>query len=64
MDGIINIMSSRGINVLFSIVTSPTWARPNKGGTGGPPEDFNLYAILLARWLVTIVGVYRRLKSE
>lgn len=44
MDGIINIMSSRGINVLFSIVTSPTWARPNKGGTGGPPEDFNLYA--------------------
>ncbi|MFN8441160.1 MAG: SH3 domain-containing protein [Caldilineaceae bacterium] len=44
MDGIINVMSSRGINVLFSVVTSPTWARPNKGGTGGPPEDFNLYA--------------------
>ncbi len=44
MDSIINTMSSRGINVLFSIVTSPTWARPNLGGTGGPPEDFNLYA--------------------
>lgn len=44
MDDIINTMNAAGINVLFSVVTSPPWTRPNKGGTGGPPEDFNLYA--------------------
>jgi hypothetical protein len=37
-------MHGNGINVLFSIFTAPQWTRPDKPGTGGPPNDFNLYA--------------------
>ncbi len=37
-------MNGNGINVAFSIVTSPDWTRPTKGGTNGPPEDFQTYA--------------------
>ncbi|MEZ4682048.1 MAG: SH3 domain-containing protein [Caldilineaceae bacterium] len=44
MDQIIDVMSANGINVLFSVVTAPQWTRPDKPGTGGPPNDFNLYA--------------------
>ena len=44
MDGIVNTMNGAGINVAFSIVTSPAWSRPTKGGTNGPPEDFQVYA--------------------
>jgi hypothetical protein len=44
MDGIVNTMNGNGINVMFSVVTSPPWARPTLGGTGGPPEDFQLFA--------------------
>lgn len=47
MDAIVNAMSSNGINTMFSVVTSPSWARPNLGGTGGPPEDFQLFANFL-----------------
>ena len=44
MDDIVNTMSGNGINLMFSVVTSPPWTRPTKGGTGGPPEDFQLFA--------------------
>jgi hypothetical protein len=44
MDDIVNTMNGNGINVMFSVVTSPPWARPTLGGTGGPPEDFQLFA--------------------
>lgn len=44
MDQIIDALHGRGINVLFSVVTAPQWTRPDKPGTGGPPNDFNLYA--------------------
>ncbi len=44
MDGIVDVMSGNGINLMFSVVTSPPWSRPTLGGTGGPPEDFQLYA--------------------
>lgn len=44
MDDIVNTMNGNGINVMFSVVTSPPWARPTLGGTGGPPEDFQVYA--------------------
>ncbi|HMN31202.1 MAG TPA: SH3 domain-containing protein, partial [Caldilineaceae bacterium] len=43
-DQIIEVMSGNGINVLLSIFTAPQWSRPDKPGTGGPPDDFNLYA--------------------
>ncbi len=44
MDQIIDVMHGNGINVLFSVVTAPQWTRPDKPGTGGPPNDFNLFA--------------------
>jgi uncharacterized protein YgiM (DUF1202 family) len=43
-DQIIEVMTGNGIQVLFSIFTAPQWSRPNHPGTGGPPDDFNLYA--------------------
>jgi uncharacterized protein YgiM (DUF1202 family) len=44
MDQIIDVMTGNGIQVLFSVVTAPQWTRPDKPGTGGPPNDFNLFA--------------------
>lgn len=44
MDQIIDAMVGNGLQVLFSVVTAPQWSRPDKPGTGGPPNDFNLYA--------------------
>jgi uncharacterized protein YgiM (DUF1202 family) len=43
-DQIVDVMANNGINLLFSILTAPQWTRPDKPGTGGPPNDFNLYA--------------------
>jgi hypothetical protein len=47
MDGIAGTFANNGISVMFSVVTSPGWTRPNLGGTGGPPEDFQLFANFL-----------------
>jgi len=44
MDQIIDVMNGNGLQVLFSVVTAPQWTRPDKPGTGGPPNDFNLFA--------------------
>lgn len=44
MDQIIDVMTGNGLQVLFSVVTAPQWTRPDKPGTGGPPNDFNLFA--------------------
>lgn len=44
MDQIIDAMTGNGLQVLFSVVTAPQWSRPDKPGTGGPPNDFNLFA--------------------
>lgn len=54
MDAIVNTMNGYGINVAFSVVTSPAWTRPNWGGTGGPPEDFQL----AANFMGAIAGRY------
>ena len=54
MDTTVDAMSSNGINLMFSVVTSPGWARPTLGGTGGPPEDFQLFA----NFLGAIAGRY------
>ena len=37
-------MRGNNLNVLFSVVTAPQWTRPDKPGTGGPPNDFNAFA--------------------
>ena len=44
MDQIIDVMRGNNLNVLFSVVTAPQWTRPDKPGTGGPPNDFNAFA--------------------
>lgn len=44
MDSLVNTMHDNGINLMFSVVTAPAWTRPNLGGTGGPPEDFQQFA--------------------
>ncbi len=44
MDRIMDVMTGNNLQVLFSVVTSPQWTRPDKPGTGGPPNDFNLFA--------------------
>lgn len=54
MDGIVNTMNGYGVNVAFSVVTAPDWTRPGKGGTNGPPEDFQL----LANFLGAMAGRY------
>jgi uncharacterized protein YgiM (DUF1202 family) len=47
MDSIVDGMNGNGVNMMFSVVTSPPWSRPTLGGTGGPPEDFQLFANFL-----------------
>lgn len=54
MDALVDTMSANGINLMFSVVTAPGWTRPSLGGTGGPPEDFQL----LANFLGAIAGRY------
>lgn len=54
MDSIVDAMHGNGINLMFSVVTAPAWTRPNLGGTGGPPEDFQLFA----NFLGAIAGRY------
>jgi hypothetical protein len=46
MDEIVNAAGSRGVNVLFSVVNAPGWAREPgfDGSVGGPPQDPQTYA--------------------
>ena len=46
MDEIVNSAGSRGVNVLFSIVKAPAWARESgfDGSVEGPPSDPQTYA--------------------
>ncbi len=43
MDNIVNTAQQYGARVIFSVVTSPSWARPGKG-YHGPPDNFDDYA--------------------
>jgi hypothetical protein len=49
LDGIINAASGAGINVLFSVVSAPAWAREAgaDGSVGGPPADPATFAAFL-----------------
>lgn len=46
MDEIVNAAGSRGVNVLFSVVNAPDWAREPgfDPSVGGPPQDPQTYA--------------------
>ena len=41
-DAIVNEAEAKGLKLMFSIVTSPTWSRA-AGDEHGPPDDYNLY---------------------
>jgi uncharacterized protein YraI len=45
-DGIVNAANAAGVNLLFSIVNAPAWAREagHDGSVGGPPADPATYA--------------------
>ena len=45
-DGIVSAANGAGINVLFSVVNAPAWAREPgfDGSVGGPPQDPQTYA--------------------
>ncbi len=49
LDGIINAANASGINVLFSVVNAPGWAREPgfDGSVGGPPADPQKFANFL-----------------
>jgi hypothetical protein len=44
LDRIVDGANARGINVLFSVVKAPRWARPSGDTDEGPPADPNTYA--------------------
>ena len=46
LDPIVNAANGAGINLLFSVVNAPAWARESgfDGGVGGPPADPATYA--------------------
>jgi uncharacterized protein YraI len=46
LEGVVNAANGAGINLLFSVVNSPAWAREPgfDGSVGGPPQDPQTYA--------------------
>lgn len=46
MDAIVNAANAHGVNLLFSVVNAPAWARESgfDGSVGGPPADPATYA--------------------
>ncbi|MFN8441161.1 MAG: SH3 domain-containing protein [Caldilineaceae bacterium] len=51
MDPIINAANAQGLNVFFSVVGAPAWARESgfDGNVGGPPADPNTYASFVGK---------------
>jgi hypothetical protein len=51
LSAIVSQAGARGINVLFSVVNAPDWAREPgfDGSVGGPPADPNTFAAYLGR---------------
>ncbi len=47
LDPIANIAQANGVNVLFSVVTAPTWSRSD-GKMDGPPNNLNDFGDFLA----------------
>jgi uncharacterized protein YgiM (DUF1202 family) len=58
LHGIVNAAGSRGINVLFSVVDAPDWAREPgfDGSVGGPPADPQTYANFVGAMAGTFCG--------
>ncbi|HEV2125866.1 MAG TPA: hypothetical protein VGW38_24175 [Chloroflexota bacterium] len=47
LDQIVVNAASRGVKVLFSVVTAPSWSR-SAGGVDGPPDDYVLFGNFLS----------------
>ncbi len=58
LHGIVNAAGQRNINVLFSVVNSPEWAREGgfDGSVGGPPADPNTYAAFVGAMAAEFCG--------
>ena len=55
MQGMIDSANGAGINLLFSVVNAPSWARePGHAAVGGPPQDPQTFA----RFLGAMAGKY------
>ena len=55
MQGMIDSANGAGINLLFSVVNAPSWARePGHAAVGGPPQDPQTFA----RFLGALAGQY------
>jgi len=56
LDGIVNAANGAGINLLFSVVNAPGWAREPgfDGSVGGPPQNPQTFA----NFLGTLAGKY------
>ncbi len=66
LDAIVNVAQASGVNVIFSVVTSPTWARADHL-TNAPPDNFNDYGdfvAALARRYGTKVQAYEIWNEE
>ncbi|MBI2938820.1 MAG: cellulase family glycosylhydrolase [Chloroflexi bacterium] len=48
LDGMVNNAAAHGVNVMFSVVTSPRWSRAD-GHTDGPPDNYNDLASFLGQ---------------
>ncbi|MBN1402758.1 MAG: cellulase family glycosylhydrolase [Anaerolineae bacterium] len=47
LDRIVDAANARGVNVLFSVVKAPKWARPPGDTDEGPPADPNTYGAFM-----------------
>ena len=47
LDQIVDAANARGVNVMFSVVKAPAWARPPGDTDEGPPADPNTYGTFM-----------------
>jgi hypothetical protein len=59
LDRIVEQANARGINVLFSVVKAPKWARPPGDTDEGPPADLNTYATFMREMAARYKGRVR-----
>lgn len=55
LDNIVDTLNASGINVLFTVTTSPTWARTSTEESG-PPDDFTTYGTFISALASRYVG--------
>ena len=56
LDAIVDQANARGINILFSVVKAPSWARPAGDTDQGPPSDPATYATFMRELAARYAG--------